>query len=57
MHRFDYSFLKSVIPGNIVGLSDVISDLRSKEELNVFLQTQLFRFQKRKYWKRFRISV
>ena len=42
MHRFDYSFLKSVIPGNIVGLSDVISDLRSKEEFRKIQYTDAF---------------
>ncbi len=32
MRRYDYSFLKNTIPGNIVGLSDIIADLRSREE-------------------------
>ncbi len=32
MHRYDYSFLKNSIPGNIVGLTEIIADLRSKEE-------------------------
>ena len=32
MHRYDYSFLKKSVPGNIVGLTDIISDLRTKEE-------------------------
>ena len=32
MRRYDYSFLKNQIPGNIVGLTDIIADLRSKEE-------------------------
>lgn len=32
MHRYEYSFLKRGIPGNIVGLTDIIADLRSKEE-------------------------
>ena len=31
MHRYDYSFLKNSIPGNIIGLTDIIADLRSKE--------------------------
>jgi Fic family protein len=32
MHRYDYSFLKKEIPGNIVGLSGIIADLKAKEE-------------------------
>ena len=32
MHKYDYSFLKKEIPGNIVGLTDIITDLKSKEE-------------------------
>jgi len=32
MRKYDYSFLKSSVPGNIVGLTDIISDLRSREE-------------------------
>lgn len=32
MRIYDYSFLKNSIPGNIVGLTDVIADLRSREE-------------------------
>lgn len=31
MRKFDYSFLKSEIPGNLVGLIDIISDLNAKE--------------------------
>lgn len=32
MHKYDYSFLKKEIPGNIVGLSGIIADLKAKEE-------------------------
>ena len=32
MHRYTYTFLKNNIPGNIVGLTEIIADLRSKEE-------------------------
>ena len=32
MHKFDYSFLINEIPGNILRLTDIIADLRSKEE-------------------------
>lgn len=31
MHKYDYSFLKDGIPGNIIGLITIIADLRSKE--------------------------
>lgn len=31
MRVYDYSFLKTAIPGNIVGLTDIISDVRSRE--------------------------
>ena len=33
MHRYDYSFLKKQIPGNILGLAEILADLKSKEEL------------------------
>ena len=32
MHKYGYTFLKNSIPGNIVGLTGMIADLRSKEE-------------------------
>lgn len=32
MRKFDYSFLKKEIPGNIIGLTNIIADLKSKEE-------------------------
>ena len=32
MRNYDYSFLKDSIPGNIVGLTNVISDLKMKGE-------------------------
>ena len=32
MHIFDYSFLKDTVPGNIVGLTDIIADLKAREE-------------------------
>ncbi len=31
MRKYDYSFLKKNIPGHIVGLTDIITDLRSRE--------------------------
>ncbi len=33
MHKFDYSFLKENIPGNIIGIADIIADLNSKEHI------------------------
>lgn len=33
MRRYDYTFLKDEIPGSIVGLTDVIADLRARGEL------------------------
>ncbi len=32
MHKYDYLFLKEFIPGNIIGLTNIISDLKTKEE-------------------------
>ena len=32
MHQYDYSFLKDQIPGSIIGLTDIISDLKAKED-------------------------
>ena len=42
MHRYDYSFLKKTVPGNIVGLTDIISDLRSKEEFRKLQYSETF---------------
>ena len=42
MHVFEYSFLKKSVPGNIVGLTDIISDLRSKEEFRKFQYSETF---------------
>ena len=42
MRRYDYSFLKSRIPGNIVGLTDIIADLKSKEEFRKLQYTETF---------------
>ena len=33
MRTFDYSFLKNHIPGQIVSISNVISDLNAKETI------------------------
>ncbi len=42
MRKFDYSFLKKDIPGNLVGLTDIIADLRSKEEFRKLQYTETF---------------
>lgn len=42
MHRYEYSFLKKSIPGNIVSLTDIISDLRTKEEFRKLQYSETF---------------
>ncbi len=42
MKRYDYSFLKNQIPGNIVGLTNVIADLKSKEGFRKLQYTKTF---------------
>jgi Fic family protein len=32
MKKFDYSFLKEEVPSNILNISEIIADLRAKEE-------------------------
>ena len=48
MHRYDYSFLKNSVPGNIVGLTDIIADLRSKEEFRKLQYEEAFESLHRK---------
>ena len=48
MHRYDYSFLKKTVPGNIVGLTDIISDLRAKEEFRKLQYSDTFEVLRRK---------
>ena len=48
MHRYDYSFLKKSVPGNIVGLTDIISDLRSKEEFRKLQYSETFEILRHK---------
>ena len=31
MRKYDYSFLKREIQGNIIGLTDIITDLKARE--------------------------
>lgn len=42
MRRYDYSFLKKSIPGNIVGLAEIIADLRSREEFRKLQYRETF---------------
>lgn len=48
MHRFDYSFLKKSVPGNIVGLTNIISDLRTKEEFRKLQYSETFEILRHK---------
>ena len=48
MHKYDYSFLKNQIPGYIVGLTDIIADLRSKEEFRKLQYAKTFDTLRRK---------
>lgn len=48
MHRYDYSFLKRTVPGNIIGLTDIISDLRTKEEFRKLQYNETFEVLRRK---------
>ena len=42
MRRYDYTFLINQIPGNIVGLTDIIADLKSKEEFRKLQYSETF---------------
>ena len=48
MHRYNYSFLKSEIPGNILGLTNIISDLKSKEEFRKLQYQETFEILRQK---------
>lgn len=48
MHKYDYSFLKNKIPGNIVGLTEIIADLRSKEDFRKLQYGETFEKLRRK---------
>ncbi len=48
MHHYDYMFLKTRIPGNLLGLAGIISDLHAKEQIRKLQYTDLFeKLQKR----------
>ena len=42
MHKYDYSFLKDSIPGNIIGLTGTIADLRSREDYRKLQYSETF---------------
>jgi len=42
MHRYDYTFLKKSFPGNIFGLTEVISELRTKEKFRKLQYSETF---------------
>ena len=48
MHRYDYSFLKKSVPSHIVGLTDIISDLRTKEEFRKLQYSETFEILRQK---------
>ena len=48
MHKFDYSFLKKNIPSNIVNLTNVITDLKSKEDFRKLQYSDTFKKMQRK---------
>ena len=48
MHVYDYSFLKDKIPGNIVGLTDIIADLKAREEFRKLQYNETFEILRQK---------
>jgi len=48
MKRFDYSFLKKKIPGNFIGIVDIISDLNAKESFRKLQYEAAFKKLKEK---------
>lgn len=48
MRKFDYSFLKNEIPGNIIGLTDIITDLKGKEEFRKLQYVETFESLRKK---------
>ena len=48
MHTYDYSFLKKSVPGNLVGLTDIISDLRTREEFRKLQYSETFESLRKK---------
>ena len=48
MRKYDYSFLKKDIPGNIVGLTGIIADLKRKEEFRKLQYSDTFESLRKK---------
>lgn len=48
MRRFDYSFLKNDIPAQIVGISNVITDLNAREKFRKLQNGKTFEAMRRK---------
>ena len=48
MHKYDYSFLKKTVPGNIGRLADIIVDLRSREEFRKLQYDETFEVLRQK---------
>ncbi|MCR5151298.1 MAG: Fic family protein [Clostridiales bacterium] len=48
MRRYDYSFLKNSIPGNLVGMSNTVADLNAKEKFRILNNAQLFEAMRQK---------
>lgn len=48
MRKYDYSFLKKDIPGNIVGLTGIIADLKRKEEFRKLQYSNTFESLRKK---------
>lgn len=48
MRKYDYSFLKKNIPSNIVGLAEIIADLKGKEEFRKLQYPETFESLKNK---------
>lgn len=48
MRRFDYSFLKSEVPGDIVNITSIIADLKAKEEIRKISNEKTFESLRKK---------
>ena len=47
MRVFDYSFLKGMVPAQIVGTSEIIADLRARSEIRRSLYAETSAISKR----------
>lgn len=48
MHKYDYAFIKTAVPGNIVGLTSIIADLKAKEDFRKAQYKETFKSLQRK---------